>query len=926
MGYDFTSIEKKWQKKWAKEKTFKVVSKSSKPKFYVLDMFPYPSGTGLHVGHPLGYIASDIYARYKRQKGFNVLHPMGYDAFGLPAEQFAIETGQHPAITTQQNISRYRDQLDKIGFSFDWDREVKTSSPKYYKWTQWIFKQIFNSWYCKDEDKAKSIDFLVERFCEEGNININAVCDYSSFFSAIEWKAKSENEKENILLAYRLAFQSETLVNWCPKLGTVLANDEIKDGLSERGGHQVIQKTMKQWSLRITAYAQRLIDDLTLLDWPEAIKEQQRNWIGYSKGACIRFEVDNKPTSKEDSLEIEVFTTRPDTIFGVSYIILAPEHEFVSRITSTPYKSAIKEYIEKTKMRSEKDRLSDVKTVSGQFTGAFVIHPFSGNKIPVWIGDYVLANYGTGAVMAVPAHDKRDFVFSKYFNLPFLEVIEGGNLSEEYFEGKTGKLINSDFLNGMSVPEATDKVILKLEEEGCGSGKVQYRIRDAIFSRQRYWGEPFPIYFSGNLPKTIPDDELPLSLPKVEKYLPTNDGEPPLARAENWHNRKGMPYETNTMPGWAGSSWYFMRYMDVDNEIEFVSNEAQSYWRNVDLYIGGSEHATGHLLYSRFWMKFLFDLGFVSEIEPFKKLINQGMILGRSNFVYRIKDSNTFVSEGLKDKYETTAIHVDVNMVENDLLDIKSFKAWRADFSNAKFILEDGEYKCGSDVEKMSKSKYNVVSPDVIIERYGADTFRMYEMFLGPLEQFKPWNTNGISGVNNFLRKFWRLFHDEEGNFSVTEGKPSKENLKTLHKTLKKVQEDIENFSFNTSVSTFMVCVNELTSQECSLRSIFEPLVLIISPYAPHIAEELWEKLGHLEGLSSENFPVFDSSHLEESTHLYPVSFNGKMRFKLEFSIDMGRTEIEKEILAHNKTVRYLEGKSVKKVIVVHKKIINIVF
>ena len=926
MEYHFTSIEEKWHKNWAKQKPFKVDAQSNKPKYYILDMFPYPSGAGLHVGHPLGYIASDIYARYKRQKGFNVLHPMGYDAFGLPAEQYAIQTGQHPALTTQTNISRYREQLDKIGFSFDWDREVRTSAPEYYKWTQWIFKQIFNSWYCIDLDKAQSIDSLVKRFCQEGNSFVNAACDEVRSFSALEWKAKSAIEKETILLAYRLAFRSETMVNWCPNLGTVLANDEIKDGLSERGGHPVMQKKMMQWSMRITAYAQRLIDDLTPLDWTEAIKEQQRNWIGRSKGATICFVIESTSLSKEESLEIEVFTTRPETIFGVSYLTLAPEHEFVSRISTTSYKAAVKEYIDKTKKRSDRERMSDVKTVSGQFTGAYAIHPFSGNKIPVWIGDYVLASYGTGAVMAVPAHDSRDFAFSKHFDLPLLQVIEGGNLPYESFDGKVGNLIHSDFLDGMSVSEATHRVISKMETEGFGSGKIQYRLRDAIFSRQRYWGEPFPIYFDGDLPKTLSDNELPLNLPEVEKYLPTEDGQPPLARAKNWVNSMGMPYETNTMPGWAGSSWYFMRYMDAENEGEFVSKEAQSYWRNVDLYIGGSEHATGHLLYSRFWMKFLFDRGFVSETEPFKKMINQGMILGRSNFVYRIKDSNTFVSYGLKDQYETVAIHVDVNIVENDLLDIDAFKAWRSDFSNAEFVLESGEYKCGAEVEKMSKSKYNVVSPDLIIEKYGADTLRMYEMFLGPLEQFKPWNTNGISGVHNFLNKFWRLFHDDEGNFSVSEEKPSKAALKTLHKTIKKVQEDIENFSFNTSVSTFMVSVNELTAQKCCQRAILEPLVLTISSYAPHIAEELWEKLGHLQGISKEVFPIFEPSHLEESTHIYPVSFNGKMRFKLEFSLDMDRSEIEKILLSHNKTVHYLDGQSVKKVIVIPKKIINIVF
>ena len=925
MEYNFRSIEKKWRKRWAEEKPFKVDANSEKPKYYVLDMFPYPSGAGLHVGHPLGYIASDIYSRYKRLKGFNVLHPMGYDAFGLPAEQFAIQTGQHPAITTEKNISRYREQLDKIGFSFDWDREVRTCEPNYYKWTQWIFKQIFNAWYCKNEDKAKPIETLVQHFESEGNANVKAECDEVEIFTSEEWNAKSTIEKEQILLAYRLAYRSETMVNWCPELGTVLANDEIKDGLSERGGHPVEQKKMMQWSMRITAYAQRLIDGLESLDWTDAIKEQQRNWIGRSEGASVRFEVESEVLAANEKLEIEVFTTRPDTIFGVSYMTLAPEHEYVSRITTNEFKAAVQQYVEQTKKRSERDRMSDVKTVSGQFTGAYVKNPFTGAKVPVWIGDYVLASYGTGAVMAVPAHDSRDFAFAKKFDLPLIQVISGGNFPEEPHEGKVGTMMNSDFLNGLDVKEATAVIIAKIEEKEMGYGKIQYRLRDAIFSRQRYWGEPFPIYFEDGIPKTMDDKNLPLTLPVVEKYLPTEDGEPPLARAENWKTDEGYILDTNTMPGWAGSSWYFLRYMDANNDWEFVSKEAQSYWKNVDLYIGGSEHATGHLLYSRFWMKFLYDMGLVSEQEPFKKMINQGMILGRSNFAYRIKDTNTFVSYGLKDHHETTAIHVDVNLVENDVLDVEAFKAWRPDFTNAEFILEDGAYKCGAEVEKMSKSKYNVVSPDLIVEKYGADTLRMYEMFLGPLEQFKPWNTNGISGVNNFLRKLWRLFHDAEENFAVTDTEATKEELKTLHKTIKKVGEDIEAFSFNTAVSTFMVCVNELTAQQCNKRSILEPLVVLISAYAPHIAEELWEQLGHNDGVTYQDFPTFDASHLVESSHMYPVSFNGKMRFKVEYALDMDRAEIEKQILAHEKSIHYLEGKAPKKVIIVPKKIINIV-
>ena len=925
MEYNFRSIEKKWRKRWAEEKPFKVDANSEKPKYYVLDMFPYPSGAGLHVGHPLGYIASDIYSRYKRLKGFNVLHPMGYDAFGLPAEQYAIQTGQHPAITTEKNISRYREQLDKIGFSFDWDREVRTCEPNYYKWTQWIFKQIFNAWYCKNEDKAKPIETLVQHFESEGNANVKAECDEVEIFTSEEWNIKSTIEKEQILLAYRLAYRSETMVNWCPELGTVLANDEIKDGLSERGGHPVEQKKMMQWSMRITAYAQRLIDGLESLDWTDAIKEQQRNWIGRSEGASVRFEVESEVLAADEKLEIEVFTTRPDTIFGVSYMTLAPEHEYVSRITTDEFKAAVQQYVDQTKKRSERDRMSDVKTVSGQFTGAYVKNPFTGAKVPVWIGDYVLASYGTGAVMAVPAHDSRDFAFAKKFDLPLIQVISGGNFPEESHEGKVGTMMNSDFLNGLDVKEATAVIIAKIEEKEMGYGKIQYRLRDAIFSRQRYWGEPFPIYFEDGIPKTMDDKNLPLTLPAVEKYLPTEDGEPPLARAENWKTDEGYILDTNTMPGWAGSSWYFLRYMDANNDGEFVSKEAQSYWKNVDLYIGGSEHATGHLLYSRFWMKFLYDMGLVSEQEPFKKMINQGMILGRSNFAYRVKDTNTFVSYGLKDQHVTTAIHVDVNLVENDVLDVAAFKAWRPDFTNAEFILEDGAYKCGAEVEKMSKSKYNVVSPDLIVEKYGADTLRMYEMFLGPLEQFKPWNTNGISGVNNFLRKLWRLFHDAEENFAVTDTEATKEELKTLHKTIKKVGEDIEAFSFNTSVSTFMVCVNELTAQQCNKRSILEPLVVLISAYAPHIAEELWEQLGHNDGVTYQDFPTFDASHLVESSHMYPVSFNGKMRFKVEYALDMDRAEIEKQILAHEKSIHYLEGKAPKKVIIVPKKIINIV-
>ena len=926
MEYNFRSIEEKWRRQWAEQKTFKAEANSTKPKYYVLDMFPYPSGAGLHVGHPLGYIASDIYARYKRLKGFNVLHPMGYDAFGLPAEQYAIQTGQHPAITTEENISRYRDQLDKIGFSFDWDREVRTSEPSYYKWTQWIFKQIFNAWYCTEEDKAKSIDSLIEHFKAEGNASVKAVCDEVASFTSEGWNAKSPREQEETLLAYRLAFRSETMVNWCSELGTVLANDEIKDGLSERGGHPVVQKKMMQWSMRITAYAQRMIDGLDGLDWTEAIKEQQRNWIGRSEGASLRFEVESDALATDENLEVEVFTTRPDTIFGVSYMALAPEHEYVSRITTDEHKDAVAAYIDKTKKRSERDRMSDVKAVSGQFTGAYVKHPFTGATIPVWIGDYVLASYGTGAVMAVPGHDSRDFAFANHFDLPIMQVISGGNLPKESHAGKEGSLLNSDFLNGLEVKGATAAIITKVEEKGVGRGKIQYRLRDAIFSRQRYWGEPFPIYFEDGLPKAMDDKELPLTLPAVEKYLPTEDGEPPLARAEHWETADGNAIETNTMPGWAGSSWYFLRYMDAANNGGFVSKEAQSYWRNVDLYIGGSEHATGHLLYSRFWMKFLFDMGFVSEQEPFKKMINQGMILGRSSFVYRIKDTNTFVSFDKRKEHKTTRLHVDISFVDNDVLDVEAFKNWRTEYENAEFILnEDGKYLCGHEVEKMSKSKYNVQTPDKLVDDFGADTLRLYEMFLGPLEQFKPWDVKGINGVHNFLRKFWRLVHDAENNFDVSAETPTKANYKTLHKTIKKVEEDIQRHSFNTVVSTFMICINELTEQKCNSREIISDFTVLLSAYAPHISEEIWQKLENETSVTTANFPKFNASYLVENEVNYPVSFNGKMRFKITLPAEMTKEQVEVEVMKHEKTAHYLEGKSPKKIIVVPKRIINIV-
>ncbi len=1046
MEYNFREVEAKWRAKWASDKTYKSVIDKDKPKCYVLDMFPYPSGAGLHVGHPLGYIASDIYARYKRLKGFNVLHPMGYDSFGLPAEQYAIQTGQHPAITTEENINRYREQLDKIGFSFDWDREVRTSDPAYYKWTQWVFIQLFNSWYNPETNKAESIETLIPRL--EG------------------FNQLSEKEQSDVLMEHRLAYLGEAYVNWCPALGTVLANDEVKDGVSERGGHPVEKKLMKQWSMRITAYAQRLLDDLEGIDWTESIKESQRYWIGRSEGSSLRFEVHNS------DLSLEVFTTRPDTIFGVSFMVIAPEHELVAQLTSAEQKQAVEDYLEKTKNRSERERMADVKNVTGVFTGSYALHPFTGREIPVWIGDYVLAGYGTGAVMAVAAHDGRDYAFAKQFNLPILPVVEGGEIEKEAYEAKSGKIINSDFLDGLEVKDAMKKVIAKIEELGLGKGKINYRLRDAVFGRQRYWGEPIPVYYKNGIPQVLPENELPLVLPEVDKFLPTEDGEPPLARAKDWayvaspqpspkerelgdelgfetadknawnvlkenarlnrknpteaeerlwsavrnnqlgfkfrrqhsidqfiadfvcleksvivevdgeiHNtpenkeydegrtfelkKKGFqivrftnkevltelnvviekiksilssgspllwrgaggeayPYETTTMPGWAGSSWYFLRYMDPKNDSAFASKEAVDYWQNVDLYIGGSEHATGHLLYVRFWTKFLNDRGFIPVNEPAKKLINQGMIQGRSNFVYRINGTNKFVSFGLKNEHATTALHVDVNIVDNDVLDLEAFKNWREEYKTAEFILEDGKYVCGNEVEKMSKSKWNVVSPDLIVEKSGADVLRLYEMFLGPLELSKPWNTNGISGVSNFIRKLWRLYN-QEGVWSVSEEKADKKELKSLHKTIKKIVEDIERFSFNTSVSNFMICVNELTELKCNKREVLEPLAIIISPYAPHVAEELWEKLGHSDSIFKQTFPACNESYLVESSFNYPISFNGKTRFMHELDLSVPKEEVEKIVMAMEKTQQYLEGKTPKKVIVVPGKIVNIV-
>lgn len=928
MEYNFQEIEKKWQKYWAENGSFKAEEGSEKPKYYSLDMFPYPSGAGLHVGHPLGYIASDIVSRYKRHKGFNVLHPMGYDSFGLPAEQYAIQTGQHPAITTEENIARYRQQLDQIGFSFDWSREVRTSNPDFYKWTQWIFIQLFNSWYNVASDKAESIDSLINLFETNGNAGVSAVTANEENFTAEQWNGWSAEEKEAMLQKYRLAYRAESTVNWCPALGTVLANDEVKDGLSERGGHPVVQKKMMQWSLRITAYAQRLLDGLEKIDWSESIKESQRNWIGRSEGASVHFDI------KNSDQKIEVFTTRPDTIFGVTFMVLAPESALVDQLTTAEYKDSVEKYREQAAKKSERDRLADVKTVSGQFTGAYAVHPFSGKELPIWIGDYVLASYGTGAVMSVPAHDSRDYAFAKHFELPILPVVEGGDLAKESYDAKEGKLINSDFLNGLDVKEAIKKAISGIENRGLGKGKVNFRLRDAIFGRQRYWGEPIPVYYENGLPKPVKQEHLPLELPQVDAYLPTEDGEPPLARSKNWnyHPEKGVvaegegfPLEQTTMPGWAGSSWYDLRYMDPHNEEAPISKKAESYWQNVDLYIGGNEHATGHLLYTRFWHKFLKDQGVISQEEPFKKLINQGMILGTSAFAYRVEGENKFVSKGLKKDYKTTAMHVDVNMVNaSDELDVEAFKNWRDDLSGAEFILEDGKFVVAREVEKMSKSKYNVVNPDDIIAQYGADTLRMYEMFLGPLEQSKPWNTAGISGVHNFLKKLWRLYQNEEG-WNISEDKADDKELKSLHTLIKKVNEDIEAFSFNTSVSAFMICVNELGTLKCNKREILEPLAILISPFAPHIAEELWAGLGHQDGISMAAFPQHNEDFLTENSFEYPVAFNGKMRFKEELSLDMGKDAIEKHIMGLEKTAQYLEGKSPKKVIVVPGKIVNIV-
>ena len=927
MDYQFKEIEQKWQKFWADHHTFKAESNSDKPKYYVLDMFPYPSGAGLHVGHPLGYIASDIFSRYKRLKGFNVLHPMGYDSFGLPAEQYAIQTGQHPAITTEANIATYRRQLDQIGFSFDWSREVRTSEPSYYKWTQWIFMQLFNSWYNIENDRAEDITTLIEKFNASGTADVKAVCDEDTkAFMPSDWATFTDEEKQIELLKYRLTYLRESTVNWCPALGTVLANDEVKDGFSERGGFPVEQKKMMQWSMRITAYSDRLLQGLDTIDWPEPIKEMQRNWIGKSVGASVKFQVEG------NDKQIEVFTTRVDTIFGVSYLVLAPEHEWVAELTTPEQKQDIANYISQTKKKSELDRMADTKTVSGAFTGTYVINPVSGERVQLWIADYVLAGYGTGAVMGVPSGDQRDWLFATHFNLPIIQILDGQkDIDIQADPTKEGKYINSGFINGMGYKEAVSFLNNWLEVEKVGKAKVNFRQRDAIFGRQRYWGEPIPVYFKDGLPYLVKEEELPLLLPEIDKYLPTETGEPPLARAENWVPKDGGHYELSTMPGWAGSSWYWYRYMDANNNSDFASKEAVEYWKDVDLYIGGSEHATGHLLYSRFWNKFLKDLGYTKEEEPFKKLINQGMIQGRSNFVYRINDENgkpthTYVSAGLRKEYKTSALHVDVNIVENDTLDIAKFKAWREEYANAEFILEGGKYICGVEVEKMSKSKFNVVNPDDLIERYGADTLRMYEMFLGPLEQSKPWNTNGIEGVFKFLRKFWRLFHNEEWTFHVNDAVPTKAELKSLHKIIKKVQDDIERFSFNTSVSSFMIAVNELTDLKCKNRQVLEDMVIILSPYAPHICEELWVLLGNEAGtLSYTAFPTFKPEYLVEDEFAYPVSINGKMKMNLNLSLTLTQPEVESILFADEQFQRFLDGKPTKKIIFVKGKIINVV-
>ena len=919
MEYDFKKIEQKWQAFWAANQTFKAEVDPSKPKYYVLDMFPYPSGAGLHVGHPLGYIASDIYSRYKRLCGFNVLHPMGYDAFGLPAEQYAIQTGQHPAVTTEKNIARYREQMDRIGFSYDWSREIRTCDPEYYKWTQWAFIQMFESWYDNVQQKARPIAELEAAFAEGGSAAVDAACGDAKEFTAQQWNEFSAKEKSDVLMQYRIAYQGETAVNWCPALGTVLANDEVKEGYSVRGGHPVEQKKMTQWQLRVSAYAGRLLEDLENLDWTDSLKDMQRNWIGKSQGAEMIFKVSNGT----EEYDMTIFTTRADTVFGVTFMVLAPESEWVEKLTTPEQKAAVEEYLQVAKKKTERERMTETKKVSGVFSGSYAVNPLTGDKVPVWISEYVLAGYGTGAIMAVPAHDSRDYAFARHFNLPVIPLIEGCDVSESSFDAKEGIMCNSGFLNGLTVKEAIPAAIDYVEKNGIGRRKVNYRLRDAIFSRQRYWGEPFPMYFKDGIATPMSLDQLPLELPEVDKFLPTETGEPPLGRASGW-TIDGYPIELSTMPGFAGSSAYYLRYMDPHNSEALVSQEADEYWRDVDLYIGGTEHATGHLIYSRFWNKFLFDLGYVCENEPFRKLINQGMIQGRSNFVYRIIGTNTFVSFGLKDQYETTEIHVDVNIVRNDRLDLEAFKAWMPDFANAEFILENGEYICGWAIEKMSKSMFNVVNPDTICDTYGADTLRLYEMFLGPLEQSKPWDTKGIDGVNRFLRKVWRLFYDRD-TFLVTDEKATPEELKALHKLIGKVRTDIESFSFNTAVSAFMIAVNELTDLKCSKREVLEQLIVLLAPFTPHISEELWEALGHKESITYASFPEYIEAYTIENTCTYAVSFNGKTRFTVDLPLDMPREEVDAHVRSLEQTAKYVAGGNILKVIVVPGKIVNIV-
>ncbi len=943
MEYNFQEIEKKWRNYWATNKTYHVEEDDARKKFYVLNMFPYPSGAGLHVGHPLGYIASDIYARYKRLNGFNVLNPMGYDAYGLPAEQYAIQTGQHPAITTVNNIARYREQLDKIGFSFDWDREIRTCDPQYYHWTQWAFQKMFNSFYCNRCGSAKPISHLVERFQKKGTEGLDVAQSEELSFTADEWNSWDDKRQQEVLMNYRIAYLGETMVNWCPKLGTVLANDEVVDGVSERGGYPVVQKKMKQWCLRVSAYSQRLLDGLNTIDWTDSIKETQRNWIGRSEGTEMEFSV------KDSDVKFTIFTTRADTIFGVSFMVLAPESELVHQLTTPEQKAEVEAYLEATRKRTERERIADRK-VSGVFSGSYALNPFTGDAIPVWISDYVLAGYGTGAIMAVPAHDSRDYAFARHFNLPIIPLIEGADVSEESFDAKEGivmnspaagkKALNGFSLNGLSVKEAIAATKKFVTEHQLGRVKVNFRLRDAIFSRQRYWGEPFPVYYKDGMPQMVPETCLPLQLPEVTKFLPTETGEPPLGNATRWawdtenncvtensriDQKTVFPLELSTMPGFAGSSAYYLRYMDPRNEQALVDKKVDEYWQNVDLYIGGSEHATGHLIYSRFWNKFLFDLGVSCKEEPFQKLVNQGMIQGRSNFVYRIKDTNTFVSLGLKDQYDVTPIHVDVNIVQNDVLDLEAFKAWRPEYASAEFILENDKYICGWAIEKMSKSMYNVVNPDNIVEKYGADTLRLYEMFLGPINQSKPWDSNGIDGCFRFLRKAWNLFFDKAGNLSVSDEAPSKENLKTLHKLIKKVSDDIEVFSYNTSVPAFMIAVGELAQQRCNARAILEPLIVLLAPFTPHIAEELWHLMGHETTVCDAQWPAFNEEYLKEDTVTMGVSFNGKTRFTLDFPADATKDAIEQEVMQSQQAKKYLEGMQVVKVIVVPRKIVNIV-